>query len=87
MSESGPLIDTCGSAQRLDQNRPPRFLNTQTSDDGIDELTDRLLSGERITVGSQTAGVDILRRIGLSGREVDDRFRHAGLEPGPIPMA
>ena len=53
--------------------------HAQIGDDDIDALTDRLLSGERITVGSRTAAVDILGRIGLSEHEVADRLRHAGL--------
>lgn len=51
----------------------------QIGDDDIDALTDRLLSGERITVGSQAAAVNILGRIGLSAHEVADRLRHAAL--------
>jgi hypothetical protein len=51
----------------------------EISDDDIDALTNRLLTGERITVGGQGAAAEILRRVGLSEHEVADRLRHAGL--------
>jgi len=51
----------------------------QISDDDIDALTDRLVSGERITVATKAASADILGRVGLSAHEVTDRMRHAGL--------
>jgi hypothetical protein len=48
----------------LARHPTPRHLEPPTdSADDIDALTDRLLSGERITVGSRAAAVEILHRV------------------------
>jgi len=47
-------------------------------DDDLDGLVDRLLAGQRITVSSDSAAVDVLRRVGLDEHEVADRMHRAG---------
>ena len=51
-----------------------------TSQD-VDLLTERILAGQRITVGTVLVATEILERVGLSAHEVADRLRHAGLLP------
>ena len=48
------------------------------SDADLDALVDRLLAGQRITVSSDAAAVEVLHRVGLDEHEVADRMRHAG---------